>query len=189
MISGADRSGINFVLDPILSGGRISGQVKDSAEIPLPDVLVVFKNMDGFFLFELWTDAGGNYQTELMSDDSYFIHTLIEPVGLGRELYDDIPCLPADACHDPAYVKANGTPVTVDSAALVGHPLDEERLEAFAAKANRPAKPLDNTDFNLSWRKRVCAEYIKGALRELRGDDPASMGVLARHAARLLPVT
>jgi len=120
VISGADRSGINFVLGPILSGGRISGQVKNSAEIPLPDVLVVFKNMDGFFLFELWTDAGGNYQTELMSDDSYFIHTLIEPVGLGRELYDDIPCLPADACHDPAYVKANGTPVTVDGADRTG---------------------------------------------------------------------
>ncbi len=120
VISGADRSGINFVLDPILSGGRISGQVKDSAEIPLPDVLVVFKNIDGFFLFELWTDAGGNYQTELMSDDSYFIHTLIEPVGLGRELYDNIPCLPADACNDPAYVKANGTPVTVDGADKTG---------------------------------------------------------------------
>lgn len=79
-------------------------------------------------------------------------------------------------------------PVAVDTAELLGHPLDDERLEAFAAKASRPAKPLDNTDFHLSWRKRVCGEYIKGALRELRGDDPASLGVLARCAARLLPV-
>ncbi len=33
------------------------------------------------------------------------------------------------------------------------------------------AKPLDNTDFDMSWRKKVTAEFVTYALRELRGDD------------------
>jgi hypothetical protein len=51
------------------------------------------------------------------------------------------------------------------------------------------ARPLDNTDFELYWRKKAARAYLAGALRELRGDDPASFGVLARRAASLvLPV-
>ena len=30
---------------------------------------------------------------------------------------------------------------------------------------------MDNTDFGLHWRKRVTAEFVGYALRELRGDD------------------
>ncbi len=37
--------------------------------------------------------------------------------------------------------------------------------------AARIAKPLDNTDFDMTWRKRVTAEFVTYALRELRGDD------------------
>ena len=96
VISGADRSGIDFVLDPILAGGHISGQVKDFSDTPLPNIQVVFKNSDGEFLFDLFTDSDGNYQTGLLADDSYFVHTGNEPFGLGRELYDNIPCLPAE---------------------------------------------------------------------------------------------
>ena len=33
------------------------------------------------------------------------------------------------------------------------------------------AKPMDNTDFVLHWRKRVSKEFVAYALRELRGDD------------------
>ena len=36
--------------------------------------------------------------------------------------------------------------------------------------ANR-AKPLDNTDMDLYWRKEVTAEFAGYALREVRGDD------------------
>src|SRR3954469_638475 len=38
-------------------------------------------------------------------------------------------------------------------------------------KAGPPAKPMDNTDFDLTWRKRVTRDVVSYALRELRGDD------------------
>jgi 4-hydroxybenzoyl-CoA reductase subunit beta len=76
-------------------------------------------------------------------------------------------------------------PVSIPTDDLVGTDLSDEVIQAFAAQASRPAKPLDNTDYNLSWRKRMCTAYIVGALRELRGDPPESLGLLARTAARL----
>ena len=79
-------------------------------------------------------------------------------------------------------------PLLLDASELVGQRLTDERLAAFADKAVRPARPLDNTDFALSWRKKVAREYLIGALKELRGDDPSRLGLLARSAARLLPV-
>jgi hypothetical protein len=66
----------------------------------------------------------------------------------------------------------------------VGGPLSDERLEAAAAEATRLAKPMDNTDLALGWRKRVVGTFVRGALGELRGDDPATLGALARRAAR-----
>jgi hypothetical protein len=62
--------------------------------------------------------------------------------------------------------------------------VDRRRAEAAA----RLAKPLDNTDFALGWRKRVVTALATGALKELRGDDPAALGVMARHARRALPL-
>ena len=54
---------------------------------------------------------------------------------------------------------------------LLGRPLDREAIEQAATLSARLAKPLDNTDFNMSWRKKVAAEFVTYALRELRGDD------------------
>jgi hypothetical protein len=31
---------------------------------------------------------------------------------------------------------------------------------------------MDNTDFDLSWRKQMTFEYVKGALEEIRGRRP-----------------
>lgn len=76
-------------------------------------------------------------------------------------------------------------PVSVPTDALLGQPLTDEAIETFAAAAAKPARPLDNTDYHLSWRKKVCSSYIAGALKELRGDTIESLGVLARSAARL----
>jgi len=56
-----------------------------------------------------------------------------------------------------------------DSAqAIIGTSLDDEAIRAAAEAAYRPAKPMDNTDFDLSWRKQMTFEYLKGALVELR---------------------
>jgi 4-hydroxybenzoyl-CoA reductase subunit beta len=54
---------------------------------------------------------------------------------------------------------------------LLGHSLNQETIAEAATIAARIAKPLDNTDFNMTWRKRVTAAFVTYALRELRGDD------------------
>ena len=54
---------------------------------------------------------------------------------------------------------------------LRGRTLNEESIMQAAALAARMAKPLDNTDFDLSWRKKVAAHFVANALHELRGDD------------------
>src|SRR3989454_1136435 len=54
------------------------------------------------------------------------------------------------------------------AAALRGDELGDDAIAAAAAAAYRPAKPLDNTDFDLSWRKQMTRVYVKAALEELR---------------------
>jgi len=63
-------------------------------------------------------------------------------------------------------------PVLTDAGAfLAGRRLDDVTIaEASALVASR-AKPMDNTDFDLYWRKHVVAQYVGYALREIRGDD------------------
>jgi 4-hydroxybenzoyl-CoA reductase subunit beta len=57
------------------------------------------------------------------------------------------------------------------AAVLVGRSLSDDSIAESAALAARVAKPLDNTDFDMTWRKKVTAEFVLYALRELRGDD------------------
>jgi 4-hydroxybenzoyl-CoA reductase subunit beta len=57
------------------------------------------------------------------------------------------------------------------AAFLIGRALTDETILEVAAFAARIAKPLDNTDFDMSWRKKVTTEFVTYALRELRGDD------------------
>jgi 4-hydroxybenzoyl-CoA reductase subunit beta len=54
---------------------------------------------------------------------------------------------------------------------LRGRSLNQEVIAESASLAARVAKPLDNTDFDMSWRKRVTAQFVTYALRELSGDD------------------
>jgi len=56
-------------------------------------------------------------------------------------------------------------------AALIGRPLDDAAIASAAERAAEPARPMDNTDFTLVWRKRVTRQFVGYALRELRGDD------------------
>ncbi len=54
---------------------------------------------------------------------------------------------------------------------LQGRKLDDAVIaEAGKIVASR-AKPMDNADLDLYWRKEVTAEFVGYALRELRGDD------------------
>jgi 4-hydroxybenzoyl-CoA reductase subunit beta len=51
--------------------------------------------------------------------------------------------------------------------ALRGSALERESIAAAAEAAFRPAKPMDNTDFDLSWRKQMTRVYVMRALSEL----------------------
>src|SRR5947208_5862688 len=53
-------------------------------------------------------------------------------------------------------------------AALRGAPLSDETIAAATDAAYRPSKPMDNTDFDLSWRKPMTSVYVKRPLEELR---------------------
>jgi len=58
------------------------------------------------------------------------------------------------------------------AASLIGKSLMDDAVIAEAAdRAFDNAKPMDNTDFVLHWRKRVVREFVTYALRELRGED------------------
>ena len=61
--------------------------------------------------------------------------------------------------------------VSAAAATLVGQRLSDEVIANAADAAAKPAKPMDNTDFDLTWRKRVTKDVVTYALRELRGDD------------------
>ncbi len=50
---------------------------------------------------------------------------------------------------------------------LSGSSLEPEVIAAAAEAAFRPAKPMDNTDFDLSWRKQMTRVYVTRALSEL----------------------
>ena len=53
-------------------------------------------------------------------------------------------------------------------AALVGGALDEERMQRAAEACYMKARPLDNTDFVMNWRKQMAHPFVLRALRELQ---------------------
>jgi 4-hydroxybenzoyl-CoA reductase subunit beta len=66
--------------------------------------------------------------------------------------------------------------------ALVGKRMSDDVISAAAEIAAHAARPMDNTDYTLHWRKRVTRELVIYALRELRGDDTRE---LRRKLARV----
>src|SRR5262249_48031671 len=53
------------------------------------------------------------------------------------------------------------------AASLIGHPLTDSAISNAAERAAQPARPMDNTDFTLVWRKRITRDFVGYALREL----------------------
>jgi len=62
--------------------------------------------------------------------------------------------------------------VTGAGDAVRGSRLEPEAVEAAAAAAFRPSKPMDNTDFGLAWRKEMTRVYVRRALEELASRGP-----------------
>jgi 4-hydroxybenzoyl-CoA reductase subunit beta len=50
---------------------------------------------------------------------------------------------------------------------IAGKKLTEDVIREAAHAAYQPAKPLDNTDFAMTWRKEMARYYVAGTLREL----------------------
>src|ERR1700682_49684 len=63
------------------------------------------------------------------------------------------------------------------------HPEDEAIAEGAEA-ADKPPRPLDNTDLNHSWRKRMTKVYIERALRDACGLEPLAGRLTAQVATR-----
>ena len=64
-------------------------------------------------------------------------------------------------------------PFLVDkaNAFLKGKRLTDEVIDEAAKLVASRAKPMDNADLDLYWRKDVAGEFARYALRELRGED------------------
>ena len=54
---------------------------------------------------------------------------------------------------------------------IAGKKLTEELIRDAAQAAYQPAKPLDNTDFAMTWRKEMARFYVAGTLRELAAQN------------------
>jgi 4-hydroxybenzoyl-CoA reductase subunit beta len=58
---------------------------------------------------------------------------------------------------------------------LIGKKLADDVIAEAGRMAGSRAKPMDNADFDVYWRKHVAAAFVGYALRELRGDDVAAL--------------
>jgi len=83
----------------------------------------------------------------------------------------------------------SSAPVIAGDAAqhLAGKTLSDAAIAEAARLAYAPAKPMDNTDFELHWRKRVVTDLVTYALREIRGDDTSVERVRLARQSLLMP--
>ena len=135
---------------------------------------------------DLYNNDGMRYLTK--EPDELLVAYHLPPCGSWRATYHklrrrgsfDFPVLGVAARVDLA---ADGTvhsarivlgavasyPMEIPSAAqaVVGKRLDAATIGAAADAAFRPAKPMDNTDFTLGWRKEMVRVYVQRALEEV----------------------
>jgi 4-hydroxybenzoyl-CoA reductase subunit beta len=74
--------------------------------------------------------------------------------------------------------------ITAFLAPLQGQRPTDGLIAGVAEAADKPARPLDNTDLNHYWRKRMAKVYIERALRDAVGLDPLTGRLSAQLAAR-----
>ena len=139
-------------------------------------------------VYQLFNDDGIEYLTKRADEILTAVHLPAQD-GRTRAVYwklrrrgsFDFPVLGVAAAvrlgaHDvgeQATLVITGTgsrPFSAQAAAakLVGCKLtDENALREVAAEAAKLAKPLDNTDFVMGWRKEMARHYVVGALKGL----------------------
>jgi 4-hydroxybenzoyl-CoA reductase subunit beta len=84
-------------------------------------------------------------------------------IGAGR-IVQDVRLVLGSVASRPLAIHAAGD-------LLRGHELTDDRISAVADAAYPLGKPMDNTDYELVWRKKMIKPLVTYALRELRGDD------------------
>jgi len=67
---------------------------------------------------------------------------------------------------------------------LAGRRPNDDAIAEVADAADKPSRPLDNTDLSHYWRKRMTKVYIERALRDAAGLDPQAGRLTAQLAAR-----
>ena len=144
---------------------------------------------------ELYRDDGIDYLTKLPDELLVAIH--LPPADGWRASYlklrrrgaFDFPVLgvaawarlAADGRVEDARVVLGGVgsyPIPVERARelLVGSRLEPDVVKAVAEASARPARPLDNTDFTLSWRKEMVRPFVARALGALAGEREGGAG-------------
>jgi 4-hydroxybenzoyl-CoA reductase subunit beta len=135
---------------------------------------------------ELFRDDGIAYLTKRPDEILTEVH--LPPPGRTRAVYwklrrrgsFDFPVLGVAAAATLApdgtveaariFITGTGSRPQAASAAhkLIGRRLDDaELVREVAQAAAQLAKPLDNTDFVMGWRKEMARQYVAGALAEL----------------------
>jgi 4-hydroxybenzoyl-CoA reductase subunit beta len=74
--------------------------------------------------------------------------------------------------------------ITTFLAPLRGKCPADDLLAEVAQAADKPSRPLDNTDLSHYWRKRMSKVYIERALRDACGLDPLAGRLTAQVATR-----
>src|ERR1700694_4530665 len=74
--------------------------------------------------------------------------------------------------------------ITASLRPLHGKRPADDLIAEVAVAADKPARPLDNTDLSHYWRKRMSKVYIEGALRDACGLDPLAGRLTAQFASR-----
>lgn len=140
---------------------------------------------------ELYNDDGMQYLTK--RPDELLTEVILPPNDGWRATYwklrrrdsFDFPVLgvatwlrtSADGTVEDARIALGGVGShPIDAAktveAIRGKKLTEGLIDEAAALAYSFAKPLDNTDFAMAWRKDMARYYVAGTLRELAGLPP-----------------
>ena len=66
-------------------------------------------------------------------------------------------------------VSTSGRVASDAASQLLGQQITPELIESVAANAAKRAKPLDNADLTINYRKQVTPVYIRRALSQLGG--------------------
>jgi 4-hydroxybenzoyl-CoA reductase subunit beta len=191
------RKGINFCLKKdgdvcwVAPGSSKCWAVQSSDLVPVM-VAIGAKFRLASTLGERMIDAAGFYNDDGIDylkkrPDELLVDIELPPTNGWRASYQklrrrgafDFPVLGVAAClHfknetiENAKIVLGGiapSPIEITEAEqlLIGKPLVDDQIHAAAEAAYIKARPLDNTDFVMNWRKQMARQYTIKALRDV----------------------